>query len=95
MSRMPDDDVRTRAEYWRRLTAWLFPALAVAACLAFFVSMATSARWVSRPFAGSSLGSGTVAAAAILLAILFAILAYAWLAEHADRDASARTAPDR
>jgi hypothetical protein len=92
---MQNDNLPTRAAFWRRLTAWLFPALALGACIAFFVSMSANAVWIAGTANGSSVSAGTVVAFGILLLILLAILAYAWLAERAERAARTRAAPDR
>ena len=92
---MRADNAPNRAAFWRRLTAWLFPALALVACIAFFVSMTAKARWIATPVGGSAVSAGTVVAFGILLLILLAILAYAWLAERAERAATPRAAPDR
>jgi uncharacterized membrane protein (DUF485 family) len=92
---MQSDNVPTVAAFWRRLTAWLFPALALVACIVFFVSMAAKAGWIAGSAGGSAVSSGTVVAFGILLLILLAIVMYAWLAERVDRETSARHARDR
>jgi uncharacterized membrane protein (DUF485 family) len=79
-----------RIALWRRIAAWVFPAITLAACLVFFVSLAAKASWLTMPLGGASVSTATILAIALLLLIVLAILAYAWLAERADRAAPKR-----
>jgi len=79
---------RSGFEFWRRLTAWLFPFLAVSGCVAFFMLLAAGAPWITAAFEGGSLSVATVIAIVVLLTNLVTIFVYAWLARRAEREAS-------
>jgi uncharacterized membrane protein (DUF485 family) len=85
---LPDGGARSGSAFWRRLTAWLFPFLAVSSCVAFFLLLAAGTRWITVPFAGGSLSFATVVAMFVLLTNLLMIFVYAWLAGRAEREAT-------
>jgi uncharacterized membrane protein (DUF485 family) len=77
--------IGSRTALWRRVAAWVLPAITLGTCIVFFVSLAAKARWLTLPLGGASVSTATVLAIVLLLLILLAILAYAWLAERDDR----------
>ena len=87
---LPRPPIGSSIACWRRVAAWVFPTITLGTCIAFFVSLAAKAHWLTTPLGGASVSSATVLAIALLLLILLAILAYAWLAERDDRGAATR-----